>query len=276
MDIIGHKKQIKYLRLVQKNKVLNHAYLFSGPSHIGKRAIAELIACDELEVEKVKKSPNFRRIKPEIDQKTKKRKSTIGIDQIREITSIAAKGGLGHTKNIILIDHAELMTIAAQNALLKTLEEPGSSTHIFLIATHGERLLPTIRSRVTELTFGPVPMNEYPEDAIKQMKKEPEYIQRVIQGRPGLLFILQTEERVILEEELEELRNIHESKPYKKMVMIDALAKKTTPELQKMLDDWISLYRNEISACKQEEVLEAKKLLSQNVNKTLVLEKAFL
>ena len=108
------------------------------------------------------------------------------------------------------------------------------------------------------------------------MKKEPEYIQRVIQGRPGLHFILQTEERVILEEELEELRNIHESKPYKKMVMIDALAKKTTPELQKMLDDWISLYRNEISACKQEEVLEAKKLLSQNVNKTLVLEKAFL
>ena len=74
---------------------------------------------------------------------------TTKIDDIRALQPFIYQGGQG--MRICVLDHAEQMTIAAANALLKTLEEPQAQVHLFLITDTPAKLLPTIKSRVQQL-----------------------------------------------------------------------------------------------------------------------------
>lgn len=74
---------------------------------------------------------------------------TIKIDDIRALQPFIYQGGQG--MRICVLDHAEQMTVAAANALLKTLEEPQAQVHLFLISDSPAKLLPTIKSRVQQL-----------------------------------------------------------------------------------------------------------------------------
>lgn len=74
---------------------------------------------------------------------------TIKVDNIRALQPFIYQGGQG--MRICVLDHAEKMTIAAANALLKTLEEPQAQVHLFLISDMPAKLLPTIKSRVQQL-----------------------------------------------------------------------------------------------------------------------------
>ena len=74
---------------------------------------------------------------------------TIKVDDIRALQPFIYQGGQG--MRICVLDHAEQMTIAAANALLKTLEEPQAQVHLFLISDMPAKLLPTIKSRVQQL-----------------------------------------------------------------------------------------------------------------------------
>ena len=73
------------------------------------------------------------------------------VDDIRALQPFIYQGGQG--MRICVLDHAEKMTIAAANALLKTLEEPQSQVHLFLISDAPAQLLPTIKSRVQQLAL---------------------------------------------------------------------------------------------------------------------------
>ena len=73
------------------------------------------------------------------------------VDDIRALQPFIYQGGQG--MRICVLDHAEQMTIAAANALLKTLEEPQSQVHLFLISDSPAQLLPTIKSRVQQLAL---------------------------------------------------------------------------------------------------------------------------
>ncbi len=74
---------------------------------------------------------------------------TIKVDDIRALQPFIYQGGQG--MRICVLDHAEQMTIAAANALLKTLEEPQAQVHLFLMSDMPAKLLPTIKSRVQQL-----------------------------------------------------------------------------------------------------------------------------
>lgn len=74
---------------------------------------------------------------------------TIKVDDIRELQPFIYQGGQG--VRLCVLDHAEQMTIAAANALLKTLEEPQAQVHLFLLSDMPAKLLPTIKSRVQQL-----------------------------------------------------------------------------------------------------------------------------
>ncbi|SNT69526.1 DNA polymerase III, delta prime subunit [Psychrobacter sp. LV10R520-6] len=76
---------------------------------------------------------------------------TIKVDDIRALQPFIYQGGRG--MRICVLDHAEQMTIAAANALLKTLEEPQAQVHLFLISDTPAQLLPTIKSRVQQLAL---------------------------------------------------------------------------------------------------------------------------
>lgn len=91
--------------------------------------------------------------KAKADKKSAKAASsaalTIKVDDIRALQPFIYQGGQG--MRICVLDHAEQMTIAAANALLKTLEEPQAQVHLFLISDMPAKLLPTIKSRVQQL-----------------------------------------------------------------------------------------------------------------------------
>lgn len=90
-----------------------------------------------------------------VDKKSAKAVSnaalTIKVDDIRALQPFIYQGGQG--MRICVLDHAEQMTIAAANALLKTLEEPQAQVHLFLISDTPAQLLPTIKSRVQQLAL---------------------------------------------------------------------------------------------------------------------------
>ena len=75
----------------------------------------------------------------------------IKVDDIRALQPFIYQGGQG--MRICVLDHAEQMTVAAANALLKTLEEPQAQVHLFLISDTPAHLLPTIKSRVQQLAL---------------------------------------------------------------------------------------------------------------------------
>src|SRR5690606_4650358 len=93
------------------------------------------------------------------DRSTRERKLTqIPVDVLRTelIEPVYRAAQMGHGK-VFIVDEAELLNDAGQNAMLKTLEEPPAGTTIILVTSIQDRLLPTIRSRCQRVAFVPLP-----------------------------------------------------------------------------------------------------------------------
>mgnify|MGYP001309994975 CR=1 FL=1 len=91
--------------------------------------------------------PNLRIVSKLYDEKTKKFKTSITIDQIRLIENFISHSSIYNFPKIIIIDSADDLNINSSNALLKILEEPKKNSYIFLISHQPSHLIPTIRSR---------------------------------------------------------------------------------------------------------------------------------
>ena len=146
-NIIGQDFAKKYLtNSIKKNKI-NHAYMFEGIDGIGKRKFSQELSKILLDIENIENSPDYINIYPD--------GNSIKIAQIRKLqTDIIVKP---HKKyKIYIINQAESMTIEAQNALLKTLEEPPEYAIIILITSNKEALLDTIKSRCEIIKFLPI------------------------------------------------------------------------------------------------------------------------
>jgi len=182
-SIIGHDRQIDILRRALAHDALAHAYLFSGEPGIGKRltayALAAALNCEAPEAgggcgvcpacRRVAGGihPDVRIVLPESrdeqllatfsSKEAEKASDEIKIDQIRRAQdSISLKPSEGR-KKVLIVDGAETMNEASQNAFLKTLEEPPGDSLIILITSMPQSLLPTIRSRCQALVFQPLP-----------------------------------------------------------------------------------------------------------------------
>lgn len=150
-NIKGQEFAKKYMNNSIKKGKINHAYMFEGIEGIGKETFANELAEILLETHHLENAPDCIRVKPD--------GNSIKIAQIRNLQSeIVIKP---HKKyKIYIIDKAEKMTVEAQNALLKTLEEPPGYAIIILITNNKESLLPTIRSRCEVIKFTPIPFVE--------------------------------------------------------------------------------------------------------------------
>ena len=164
-EIIGHSRQIGTLRHALAKGRLHHAYLFAGPEGVGKRtaalALAKAIHCAEggddfcgrcANCARIQDGnhPDLRLIEPQAGKKE------ISIQQIREIEKQLYYRSFSGGKKLIILDPATLMNFPAQNALLKTLEEPPQDSLLILIAGSTGGLLPTLRSRCLQVPFGPL------------------------------------------------------------------------------------------------------------------------
>lgn len=137
----------KLKRAIETGNITN-AYLLTGPEGVGKRMVAEDFAESLLGL-RLENSPDYKCIG------VKKGENSIKIDQIRDMIGDMSIKPYGDYK-IFIIDDADKMTIQAQNALLKTLEEPSAYGIIILVTRNDQALLDTIRSRCLEIKFAPL------------------------------------------------------------------------------------------------------------------------
>ena len=149
--IRGQRFAKKCLSNSIKSNMISHAYMFEGPSGVGKNTMARELAATLLEMENLFNSPDYIEITPD--------GNSIKIAQIRKLQSdILVKPYKSY--KIYVIDEAQKMTVEAQNALLKTLEEPPKYAIIILITNNKESLLDTIKSRCEIIKFTPIPLVE--------------------------------------------------------------------------------------------------------------------
>jgi DNA polymerase III subunit delta' len=155
-NIVGHTEQITNLRRTTDDDMLAQAYLFAGPSGVGKRHIAIALAQQILgtSAERIATGahPDVIHVVPDPEKAMR----TISVEQIRQLQSQLHLHAMEGTHKFAIIDDADCMHPAAANACLKILEEPPSATHFFLISAKQHRLLPTIRSRCQMVHFGPL------------------------------------------------------------------------------------------------------------------------
>ena len=173
-DIVGQSEAVSLIQGQLKESELTHAYLFSGPRGVGKTTLARIIAkelgCD----------PIFD--VAEIDAASHNK-----VDDIRDLNeSVNFVASSPDKKRIFILDEVHMLSNAASNAFLKTLEEPPEHVIFILATTEPDRVLETIKSRTTHVIF-------------KKIDEE------VIQGR--LLFISKKEKMKISKEILASISN---------------------------------------------------------------------
>lgn len=158
--IIGHEKIIEYFQNAITMDKVSHAYILNGADKSGKMMLAEAFAA-ALQCEKGGTSPCGEchsckqaagRNQPDIIYVTHEKPNTLGVEDIRKQLNddIVLKPYSSRYK-IYIIDEAEKMNVQAQNALLKTIEEPPAYARIFLLTTNADSFLPTILSRCVRL-----------------------------------------------------------------------------------------------------------------------------
>lgn len=168
--IIGHDFQKKILMRAERENIVSHSYLFSGPDGIGKKLIAlefaKLLNCKNRNLSNTTNS-DFetcecnsckkieKGIHPDVVHVQYEGVKSIKVEQVREGIEdmLFLKSYEGKFK-VVIVDEAERMSSGAQNAFLKTLEEPPPYSVIILITSYPDSLLPTIRSRCQIIRFG--------------------------------------------------------------------------------------------------------------------------
>ena len=159
-ELVGQPDAVALISEQVNKKNLSHAYLFSGPRGVGKTSLARIIAttigCD----------PVFDIT--EIDAASHNK-----VDDIRELNDsvnfIASSPG---KKRVFILDEVHMLSNAASNAFLKTLEEPPEHVIFILATTEPERVIETIRSRTTHLAFKRIGNEEIVTTLEKISKKE--------------------------------------------------------------------------------------------------------
>ena len=178
-DIIGQEHIKEHLQNAIKLDKISHAYIIEGERYSGKEFIAKVFAttvqCEKgmeepcMECHSCKQAVKMSH--PDIIKVMHEKPNSIGVDDIRiQVANDVVIKPYSGPKKIYIINEGEKMTVAAQNALLKTLEEPPSYTVIFILTTNLEALLPTILSRCVVLSMKPVEdekIKEYLMDSVK-------------------------------------------------------------------------------------------------------------
>ena len=164
-DIYGHDKIKEHLQKSIELDKVSHAYIFNGGLGAGKKTIAKLFAktlqCEKHGIEPCNECHSCKQAlsgnHPDIIRVTHEKPATIGVEDIRTGVNddIIIKPYSSDWK-IYIISEAEKMTVQAQNALLKTLEEPPAYAVIILLTSNIDSMLSTILSRCVVLNMKPV------------------------------------------------------------------------------------------------------------------------
>ena len=319
-SIVGHTEIVEHLQNAIKSDKVSHAYIFNGEKGSGKKLLATMFAttlqCEEKGIEPCLKCASCKRElsknHPDIINIVHEKPNTISIDEIRSqlANDVDIKPYYGPYK-IYIVNDAQLMTLQAQNALLKTIEEPPAYAIIMLLTNNVNALLPTITSRCVALMLKPTSdslVKNYLMEKLKIPDYQAEIDASIAQGNIGkakdiatseehaelfenALQVLKRGQDMELHELIEVIKGLTRDKEtiydYLDLFLVwfrDVLLFKATREVDGLV------FKNELNAIKErarkssyeglEEILEAieraKVRLRMNVNFDIVMELLFL
>lgn len=182
-EIVGHEQIKEHMQAAIRDKKPFHAYLFQGEEGVGKEALARTFAaglqCQSESADKpCKECVSCRQMEsgnqPDVIWVTRE-KASLGVDEIREqLCNTMDIKPFSSPYKIYLVPEAEKMTEAAQNALLKTIEEPPEYGIVILMTSNISALLPTIQSRCLTMEFRPL-STVVVESYVKEHCQVPDY-----------------------------------------------------------------------------------------------------
>jgi DNA polymerase III subunit gamma/tau len=166
-ELVGQNHVVTALKNAVTENRVGHAYLFSGPRGTGKTSTARILGkalnCTDLQEEgepccSCESCVSFTD-GTSYDLQELDAASNNGVEAVRDLISKVALGSPGRTK-IYILDEVHMLTAGAENALLKTLEEPPSHVVFILATTEPHKVAPTIRSRTQHYEFELLPGDE--------------------------------------------------------------------------------------------------------------------
>ena len=225
-NIVGHRSMLSLLSRSIAGHSLPPSLIFSGPDGVGKRLVAESVAqalnCtapvkgverpDGLMVDSCGECPACKRIArgvhPDVLMVEPGESGSIRIEQVREAIDRTIYRPFEGSRRVTVIDEADALVPAAQNALLKTLEEPPSSSVFILVTSRPGTLLPTVRSRCAQVRFARLSSA----DVAAVLERDHEYSSRdalavaaVAEGRVGRALDVQADDFADARSDAEEL-----------------------------------------------------------------------
>lgn len=181
LDELDLKEVRESLTKIIKSGKIPHAFLFSGPKGTGKtsaaRIIAKILNCENRRINSIVPCDKCDQCKSttlgnNLDVIELDAASHRGIDDIRALREAVKLSPSKAKKKVYIIDESHMLTTEASNALLKTLEEPPDHVVFILATTNPEKLIPTIRSRTTNILFNKANTEEIKRCLQRVMEKE--------------------------------------------------------------------------------------------------------
>ena len=315
-EIVGHEQIKEHMQAAIRDKKPFHAYLFQGEEGVGKEALARTFAaglqCQSESADKpCKECVSCRQMEsgnqPDVIWVTRE-KASLGVDEIREqLCNTMDIKPFSSPYKIYLVPEAEKMTEAAQNALLKTIEEPPEYGIVILMTSNISALLPTIQSRCLTMEFRPL-STAVVESYVKELCQVPDYQARAsaafaqgnlgkamryaksedfIERKDHIISLLRHVEQMDLSEMLAVIKDLgtrkDEVRDYIDLMVLwyrDVLLFKATKDINQLLfqdeASYISREASHRSYEKIEEILQAfekaKVRLRANVNFDITME----
>lgn len=182
-EIVGHEQIIEHLRNAIEADKVSHAYILNGPDKAGKmmlaKAFAQTLQCEKGGIEPCMECHSCKQAmsgnQPDIIYVRHEKPNTISVDDIRtQINNDIVVKPYSSKRKIYIVDEAEKMNQQAQNALLKTIEEPPAYAVLLLLTTNADTFLPTILSRCVRLNLKAV-RDEQIKDFLMKKHQLPDY-----------------------------------------------------------------------------------------------------
>ena len=249
-DIIGHEQIIEHLQNAISMDKVTHAYILNGPDRSGKMMLAEAFAM-ALQCEKGGSEPCLAchsckqaesHNQPDIIYVKHEKPNTISVDDIRtQVNNDIVVKPYSSRYKIYIIDEAEKLTQQAQNALLKTIEEPPAYGIIILLTTNADTFLQTILSRCVRLDFRPLRdtlVTQYLQEKYDLTDYECRFATAFAQGKIGRAVTIATsKEFAQLKEEV-----MHVIRYAKEMTTAEIMAEvKNIANYKLTIDDYLDL-----------------------------------
>ena len=254
--VVGHDWAVRHLDRAIRNGRVRHAYLLTGPDHIGKMTLARAFAaalnctsdrppcgqCRPCTLIARDAHPDVTLIEPEAAGRALK------IDQVRELQQVLALRPFEARYRVAILRDFHRANPAAANALLKTLEEPAPDVVLLVTARSADQLLPTIVSRCQPLHLRPVALQTVREALIQRWGAEPEAAQtfaRLSGGRIGwaIRALQQPEALALREDSLAALEAILTGSRRERFALVDSMRLEKAGLLA-VLDIWQGFWRD--------------------------------